>query len=153
MIYHNTKVPSASQEGSGNSFGGCPVVGGSNHMGLLRFPAGHRREQPLSEGEFPVVLSVRPEHHPRGKGSGRCLSHIQIQLVAVEICNFLLDTGGKLRYPISILPRKRSYVRPRPALRPQYTEEPFLTSGGGLRRKPAAPGPSGARDQTAGAGL
>ena len=31
-------------------------------MGLLRFPGAHRTEEALPEGNFPVVLGVRPEH-------------------------------------------------------------------------------------------
>ena len=41
-------------------------------MGQLRFPAEHRTDEVLPEGEFPVVLGVRPEHltpAPQGVGA------------------------------------------------------------------------------------
>ena len=40
-------------------------------MGMLRFPAGHRTDEPLPGGSFPVVLGIRPEHlTPAADGVG-----------------------------------------------------------------------------------
>ena len=47
-------------EGTAHLENGDLVV--DSAMGLLRFPGAHRTEETLPEGEFPVVLGVRPEH-------------------------------------------------------------------------------------------